>query len=46
VSTAPTTKKYDKIGIRIGDLQAEVQRQALCGVPVSMPGTLKRAVEK
>src|SRR5215469_6886829 len=43
VSTAPTTIKYATIGIRIEDLQPEVQREGTGYVPVL---TLKRAVEK
>src|SRR6516164_4560693 len=43
VSTAPTTIKYETIGIRIEDLQPEVQREGTGCVPVL---TLKRAVEK
>src|SRR5262249_60174485 len=43
VSPAPTTRKYEKIGIRIVYLQPEIQREARGDVPVA---TLKRAVEK
>jgi hypothetical protein len=43
VNTAPTTRKYENIGIRIGYLQPEVQRQGASDVPVP---TLKRAIEK
>ena len=34
VNTAPTTIKYEKIGIRIGYLQPEIQREGAWGVPV------------